>query len=156
MEKQISAGFEEPDSWRGEGKILPPMPWGRIGAPFIVALALLCIALVFLRQPTVSAAAANGSYEHDCCGTLVLRNGSMSFGTEKSVSYVVEEDDLGPYVLPETFVGTWEDRGFQVDGSRAPLKLRLDRIPNPTRIELHDVGRSYSFKRKAFRPRSLR
>lgn len=124
-----------------------------LGAAIVLAVAALFLSLLLLRQPTATAAAANGSYENDCCGTVVLRNGTMSFGTQKSVRYAVGEDELGPYLLPEAFVGTWEDRGFQIDGSRAPEKLRLDRIPSPRTVRLDDFGRSYSFERKSFRPK---
>lgn len=27
----------------------------------------------------------------------------------------LDHDDAGPYLLPETFVGSWEERGFEVD-----------------------------------------
>jgi hypothetical protein len=72
-----------------------------------------------------------------------------SAGKAVSVGFVVERDESGPYVLPKRFVGTWEDNGFEVDGSRPPLKLRLDTLPNPTRIFLPSARGSYSFERQA-------
>ncbi len=120
----------------------------------LLALAVAaCLALLFLRTPAIPAGAANGSFDHYCCGTVVLRDGKMSFKTQASVRYTIGRDERGPYILPSTYVGTWEDRGFQVDGSRPAVKLRLDRIPNPNMIELHDFGRSYRFTRKSFRLR---
>jgi hypothetical protein len=104
--------------------------------------------LLFIRQPEMPASAANGSYWNDCCGMIVLRDGRMALGETKPLDYVVQQDELGHYVLPETFVGTWEDRGFEIDGTRAPLKLRLDTAPNPSRIQLIHPRGSLTFSRR--------
>lgn len=78
---------------------------------------------------------ANGIYSNDCCGTVELRDGNLIANGVELVSYTVQQDDLGPYLLTRTFVGT-EDRGIVLDGGRPVLKLRLDRLPNPTRVSL--------------------
>ena len=66
----------------------------------------------------------------------------------QSVDYAVKVDQTGPYVLPAAYVGTWEDRGFEVDGTRKAVKLRLDAIPQPTRIDLPAARGWYRFDRK--------
>src|SRR5665213_3112351 len=103
--------------------------WGWITAAVTSVVAALLLAL--LREPRLPADAANGSYDNDCCGKIVLSDGTLFLGDkgERSVSYVVQRDKKGPFILPKFFVGTWEDRGFQIDGSRPAVPLRLDRIP---------------------------
>ena len=125
-------------------------PWRWIGPAIGVATAVL-VALFLLRDPGLSADAANGSYVHDCCGTMTLQDGVMSFGeSRKKVSYSVGRDKAGPYILPVTYVGPWEERGFEIDGSRRPVRLRLDRLPGPNTIALGDGRKSYLLTRKRF------
>ncbi|HEY0043516.1 MAG TPA: hypothetical protein VGB62_03095 [Allosphingosinicella sp.] len=110
--------------------------------------------VVFRSAGGTPDAAADGAYWHDCCGTVTLTGGRMTLGESKQqVPYELGTDEAGPYLLPSTYVGTWEDRGFQTDGSRPAEKLRLDRLPHPDTIRLSDIGRSYTFKRGAGRAR---
>jgi hypothetical protein len=80
----------------------------------------------------------NGIFANDCCGTIKLADGKMLLNDTQNVRYTVETDAKGPYILPETFVGIVRDQGFEVDGTRSTRKLRLDRLPLPTRIELYE------------------
>lgn len=82
---------------------------------------------------------ANGSYASSCCGVMVLQDGEMHVG-KTVLSYTIEADKAGAYVLPTSFVGEGEG-AFRVDGGSAPLKLRLDNATRPTRIAL-DRGHS--------------
>jgi hypothetical protein len=113
------------------------------------ATVILLTSFVLLGRG-LPASAANGSYDNDCCGKIVLRDGTMLLGDneERSVSYVVQRDAKGPFVLPHFYVGTWEARGFQIDGGRPALRLRLDRIPSPNAIQLHDGSSSFVFRRQ--------
>jgi hypothetical protein len=115
-----------------------------------LASAVAAAPLVFLLSPSsgIAADSADGRFENDCCGTIELSDGRMVLGEKKSVGYVIERDQAGPYVLPATFVGTWEDVGFEIDGSRPVVKLRLDRLPDPTAIQLPNARGSYTFKRQ--------
>ena len=123
-----------------------------IGAVF--GLATVCLLLLyFLRPQGLSIDAANGSYVHDCCGTFQLDDGRMIIGEKHKVSYSLGRDEAGPYLLPTTFVGPWEERGIESDGGRPPLKLRLDRLPRPNRIVLTDGRKAFVFTRKTFRLR---
>ena len=125
-------------------------PWLWIGLAVGLTAAVL-LAAFMLRGPGLAADAANGSYVHDCCGTLTLDDGVMSFGeSRKTVRYSVGRDEAGPYVLPVTYVGPWEERGFEIDGSRPALKLRLDTLPAPATIEIGDGRKIYSLTRKRF------
>jgi hypothetical protein len=117
-----------------------------------LAVAAAGLAFFALRDPGIAADSADGSYANDCCGTLVLRDGHMVLGETRSVDYELGEDAEGPFVLPETYVGTWEELGFEVDGSRPPVKLRLDALPKPRRIEVPAATGWRSFERKAPRP----
>ena len=124
--------------------------WRWIGSA--VGLAAAALLLVFLlREPGLPIDAANGSFVNDCCGTLTLDDGLMSFGESwKKVHYSVGQDETGPYILPVTYVGPWEERGFEIDGSRRPVRLRLDRLPRPATIELGDGRKTYLLTRRRF------
>jgi hypothetical protein len=118
----------------------------------LTAAALLLV--FFLREPGLSAGAANGSYTHDCCGTFQLDDGLMLIGEKHDVRYSLGRDEAGPFLLPATYVGPWEERGIESDGGRPPLKLRLDRLPRPNRIVITDGRRTWVFTRKQFRLRA--
>ena len=128
-----------------------PRHW--IGAAFGLAAAVLLL-LYFLRAPGLPAGAANGSYAHDCCGTFQLDDGEMIIGEKHEVRYSFGQDEAGPYILPATYVGPWEERGIESDGGRPPLKLRPDRLPRPSRIAITDGRRTWVFERKNFRLRA--
>lgn len=55
----------------------------------------------------------------------------------RRISYVIESDKVGTYVLPSTYVGA-SDHGFVIRSSGYPLKLRLDRDVRPSRLGLRD------------------
>jgi hypothetical protein len=112
------------------------------------AALLLLLLPLFLHGPAAPVGRENGAFTQDCCGTLTLRNGGMVLNGKQTVPYVVGEDSRGPYILPSTYVGPFEYRGFEVDGSRPAAKLRLDRLPKPTRILLDGGAKSFLFKRK--------
>ena len=129
----------------------------RHGRAILVA-ALAAVAAVavgwgfFLLGPAPASGIENGRFEADCCGTLELRGGEMLLNGRQAVRYAVGRDSAGPYLLPRTYyVGGLDDRGFEVDGTRPPLKLRLDRLPRPERIVLPADGPDFLMKRK--RPR---
>ena len=115
-----------------------------IGAALV---AIAALGWLFLA-PAVPSKSANGLYVNDCCGEVSLRDGRMTLNDKKFVTYTLGSDRSGPYLLPERFVGTWEDRGFEIDGTRPPVKLRLDRLPEPTRIDIPAPRGSYRFERK--------
>lgn len=108
----------------------------------IVLVAMLCAwAYIALSgEPRLQVGIANGAYANVCCGTVVLDNGIMTVSNER-VSYVVEQDKAGPYVLPKTYVGA-SVSGFVVGPNAHPLKLRLNGINHPRQIELLDDGPS--------------
>ena len=77
---------------------------------------------------------ANGRYWNECCEIISLNNGQMSVSHDE-VSYVVEYDKGGSYVLPHHLVGVREGYIFIERGS-GPLKLRLDAARPPQSIDL--------------------
>jgi len=101
----------------------------------------------YLHRPSQPAGQENAVFANDCCGTLELRDGVMILNDKKATRYTVGRDARGPYVLPNAYVGGYEAVGFEVDGSRAVARLRLDRMPHPTRIQLYGYGQAYIFKR---------
>jgi hypothetical protein len=105
----------------------------------------------FFLRPAFPIQSANGIYSNDCCGEVALQDGRMTLNDQRYVTYVVGQDETGPYILPQQFVGTWEDLGFEIDGSRPAVKLRLDKLPNPTNILLPAPRGSYRFERKISR-----
>ena len=77
-----------------------------------------------------------------------MSDGQMTASNQR-VTYVIERDKLGPYVLPKTYVGA-SGAGFVVKSGGFPMKLRLDTSSSPPSIELVDVrpgGSVYSFVR---------
>lgn len=126
-----------------------------IGLAASAGAAALGIALL-LNKPTTPAEAANGLFTHDCCGTLSLRDGRMIINQAKTVRYTVSQDEAGPYIIPETYVGPFENKGFEIDGTRQAIKLRLDHLPRPQSIVLIEGRTPFVLKRKEFRPRLAR
>lgn len=109
---------------------------------------ILLLLFVFFGEPVVKAG-ENGTFANDCCGTINLSDGKMLLNEKQTVRYVVAKDLKGPYILPYTYVGVVRDEGFEVDGSRSTAKLRLDRLPRPTRIVVYEGLRPYIFARDA-------
>lgn len=114
----------------------------------IVAAATVVLFLFFVSfKDPVAKAGENGTFANDCCGTIRLSDGKMLLNDKQTVGYTVAKDAKGPYILPYTYVGVVEDEGFEMDGTRSTVKLRLDRLPRPTRIVLYEGLRPYIFTR---------
>jgi hypothetical protein len=111
-------------------------------------IAVLLLLFVFSNKPVVKAG-ENGTFANDCCGTVQLSDGKMLLNEQETVRYTVAKDATGPYVLPKTYVGIAPYQGFEVDGTRSTVKLRLDRLPRPTRIVLYWGAAPYVFTRQA-------
>ncbi len=97
--------------------------------------------------PRLPIGTADGTYANPCCGSIRLHNGQMIFGRGQIVSYVVEHDKVGRYVLPTSYVGVWSGKAVQANRSANPLKLRLDDATRPTTIELLSESAGFDFKR---------
>lgn len=104
---------------------------------FIVAVSLWAY-IALTGQPRLPIGIANGSYSNRCCGTLVVADGVMTLANQR-VSYVIEQDKVGPYLLPKTYVGA-ANHGFVFRSASYPLKLRIDNSVHPQQIELSDDG----------------
>lgn len=67
---------------------------------------------------------------------------------DQQVTFVIERDKGGPYVLPSFYVGAAE-RGFVFRRNGGALKLHLDNDSHPAAIELMDDtdGSVFSFRR---------
>jgi hypothetical protein len=108
---------------------------------------------IVLLRPAPASGLENGRFEADCCGTLELRDGEMLLNGRQWVRYDVGRDAEGPYLLPRTYyVGGLDARGFEVDGTRPALKLRLDRLPEPKTILVPADGPDFVMKRQAAPP----
>jgi hypothetical protein len=123
----------------------------------ILAAAVAALALaggVLLLRPAPASGQENGRFEADCCGSLELRDGEMVLNGKQRVRYDIGRDAQGPYLLPRTYyVGGLDARGFEVDGTRPALKLRLDRLPEPRTIVLPADGPDFLMKRQRERAR---
>lgn len=75
--------------------------WKWIAAGTLLVGATCLSAVLVLRNPGLPVSAADGTYSNDCCGDLILRDGTMIMG-ERSVGYVVEQDGDRSFVLPKT------------------------------------------------------
>jgi len=121
--------------------------WITIGT-VAIGITLLLIFFIFLHERVVKAG-ENGTFANDCCGTVTLSDGTMLLNDRQTVRYGVAKDAIGPYLLPRTYVGVVPDWGFDVDGTRSLVKLRLDKLPAPARITLYEGLRPYVFTRQA-------
>src|SRR3954453_14457429 len=115
----------------------------------VVAAGIVMLLLVFVFNEPVVKAGEKGTFANDCCGTIKLSDGKMLLNDQQTIRYTVAKDAKGPYILPYTYVGIVLDEGFEVDGTRSTIKLRLDRLPGPTRIVLYEGLRPYIFTRHA-------
>jgi hypothetical protein len=98
------------------------------------------------RAPHLPFDVADGRYVSDCCGSVELRDGEMIANGRRWVSYVVMEDERGPYILPDTYVGTSDD-GIELDGSRPVRRLRLDALPGLNSMEMPRAGGTIRLRR---------
>jgi len=117
----------------------------------VAALALVAAAALawYLLAGRGTDGAENGVFANDCCGTVRLEGGTLALNDSQKVRYTIARDSAGAYVLPAYYVGAVEDQGFEVDGTRPALKLRLDRMPQPNRLVLYAGRISYIFHREA-------
>jgi hypothetical protein len=89
----------------------------------------------------------NGTFVHDCCGSLRLHDGEIILNEKAAISYTVGRDERGPYVLPRSYVGSYDEIGLQIDGARPATKLRLDRVSDPTSLLVPGERGTYVFRR---------
>ena len=97
--------------------------------------------------PRLPIETANGTYSNPCCGSLTLENGQMTFENGQLVSYVVQYDKVGRYVLPISYVGVRHGATTEVDWSADPLDLRLNYTAQPTSIDLPSDSETFIFRR---------
>jgi D-serine deaminase-like pyridoxal phosphate-dependent protein len=121
-------------------------------AAIAAAAAAAALAAWLLLAHRGTDGAENGLFANDCCGTVRLESGTLALNDSQKVRYTIARDGAGAYVLPAYYVGAVEDQGFEVDGTRPALKLRLDRMPHPSRLVLYAGRISYIFTRKAAPP----
>jgi hypothetical protein len=114
-------------------------------APLLLVVAAL-LSLVLRPAPKLARDMADGVYANECCGTLTLRNGAMSFH-QHELAYIIETDKGGAYIMPKTYVGVEPPYGLQIDRTKNPLKMRLDDEKHPQAISIFGRDRSYEFTR---------
>lgn len=129
---------------------LPGLPSRRMAIAGLAAALVAATALLY--RPAAAAGDADGVFANDCCGTLELRRGRLLLNGKQATRYSLGRDARGPYILPRTYVGGLDPVGFEVDGTRRPTRLRLDRLPRPTRILLREERAQYLFTRREPRP----
>ena len=112
------------------------------------ALAAAAVAAFLLMRGPTSSSGEEGTFQNDCCGTVTVAQGRLSVNGSQAIRYDVGRDAQGPYLLPRTYVGVVEDQGFEIDGSQATRKLRLDRLPGPQAIQLEMGTRAFVFRKK--------
>jgi len=111
-------------------------PFTRYWPALIVGLAVLYLVFVPSRDPVGT---ANGVYSSACCGSLILRDGLLSFDAGE-VRYVVEHDKVGKYVLPDKSLTV-------VQGSKVVMKstsndeIRLNDSEQPRSLTMFGTDR---------------
>ena len=108
------------------------MRWS-LAIPVAASLAMLYVMVA--PTPSLPISMANGVYANDCCGTVRLQDGAMSF-RGGSVSYVIERDKGGAYLMPTKYVGVEPPYGLQIERQKYPLKLRLDDEAHPENVRV--------------------
>lgn len=117
-----------------------------VGLP-ITAFALSAIYLLVMPLAKLPLNSANGTYANHCCGTVELRDGIMSFRNHE-ISYVIEKDKGGAYLLPRAYVGVLPGHGLYIARNKNVLKLRLDEEEQSESISIVGAdSREYSFTR---------
>ena len=119
-----------------------------VGAMGVIAVLCGGLYIVVAGEPRLPIGIADGTYSNGCCGKLVLQTGMMTVA-DQCIGYVIGRDKVGPYVLPETYVGA-SPKGFVVKHGAYALKLRLDDATQPHHVELVDDspgGADYRFVR---------
>ena len=113
----------------------------------IISVVLCAWAYIILApMPRLPIGMANGSYANNCCGEMTLRDGKMSVGG-RLVTYVIEVDKGGPYVLPNAYIDISGDHTLEVDTGKYPLIMRLDDPMRPTKLELMTEEAVLTFRR---------
>jgi hypothetical protein len=117
--------------------------------PVAIILAVLAgwLYILFVPAAQLPIDTANGSYANHCCGVITLRNGTM-FVRGQVVSYVIDRDKTGPSVNPSVYVGVLNGRIIEVNRSKFPSLLRLDKSAKPETIEVMSDGPTYTFVRQ--------
>jgi len=91
---------------------------------------------------------ADGIYANSCCGTLVLKGGRGTHGGA-AFDYVIEQDKMGPFVLPKSRLVTVDDASrLVIVQDEPPLMLRLETSMRPQWIDIPGFGKSYRFARQ--------
>ncbi|MFM5884354.1 MAG: hypothetical protein ACKOQ3_03305 [Novosphingobium sp.] len=90
---------------------------------------------------------ANGTFTNDCCGDIVLSNGTMTVAGQK-IGYGIDQDKVNTFVMTEYYVGPSRN-GFVIERGHYPLKMYLDTRHNPSEIRLISSDGTYSFRRVA-------
>jgi len=119
-----------------------------VGGVGVIAVLFSWAYIALTGEPRLQIGVANGAYSNRCCGSVVLNNGVMTVANQH-ISYVIEQDKAGPYVLPKGYVGA-SQKGFVVKPDAFALKLRLDDRSHPRKLELIDdkpEGATYPFVR---------
>jgi hypothetical protein len=125
--------------------------WRWIAAVLGIAALGAVLFYMLLYDPVVKSG-ENGLFRNDLCGTIELSDGTMLLNGQSPIRYKVGRDAAGPYILPRVYVGAVPDFGFDVDGTRSIIKLRLDRLPHPTKLTLQEGLTPYVFSRVAAVP----
>ena len=120
---------------------------GKIAAGLgVVAAIFLIVRSLIFPEPPIPIDRANGTYANDCCGPITLRDGTMWFG-QRELTYEIDRDKGGAYVLPRLYVGVDPQYGLQIERSKSPLKLRLDDEKHPESINILGSDDEYGFTR---------
>jgi hypothetical protein len=120
-------------------------------AAAMAIVAAIAIAVFLMRGTPAVARPEDGLFANDCCGEVALDKGRIVLGGQR-IGYEIGRDGQGPFILPSRYVGPYEDRGFEVDGTRPALKLRPDTLPRPESIAMEAYGKIFVFRRA--RPRA--
>jgi hypothetical protein len=107
-----------------------------LSTALVFGIVVAFIVLLSTGEPRLPAGSADGSYYNPCCGFMTLHNGELRSGKE-AVSYVIEQDKGGAYVLPKALVSVASNR-LDIDPTAYPIKLRIYRNHDPSIIEVLD------------------
>ncbi|MDB5691765.1 MAG: hypothetical protein JWO81_828 [Alphaproteobacteria bacterium] len=118
----------------------------RTTALILAAFFVFCGMPLYWTEDREPIGVANGEYANGCCGSMILRDGVLTFAGD-SVRYVVERDKEGRYVLPEHLLLVEDNRLF-LERRNYPLKMRLDGSNPPRAIKVWADRSIYEFRRR--------
>ena len=98
--------------------------------------AIFWLAVTTDRTPQPDPTSIPGTFANDCCPNIVLANGQITVSGGGSTAFTAGQDNISPYLIPSARVEIQDGSNVKLDPQQISLKIRLDRLHRPERIEI--------------------